>query len=74
MRGKSHLRLAQYLVEHYLPDAPKSCQIAFRIGCIEPDRNPATYLKGSIRCEDTIIKTHAGSCVPFLPVWSGRKS
>ena len=24
---------------------------AFLLGCIEPDRNPATYLKGSIRCQ-----------------------
>ena len=51
MRGKSHLRIAQYLVERYMPDVPKRCQTAFRIGCIEPDRNPATYLKGSIRCQ-----------------------
>ena len=51
MRGKSHLRIAQYLVEHYMPDVPKHCKTAFRIGCIEPDRNPATYLKGSIRCQ-----------------------
>lgn len=51
MRGKSHLRIADYLLEHYLPDIPKRYQTAFRIGCIEPDRNPATYLKGSIRCQ-----------------------
>lgn len=51
MRGKSHLRIAQYLIEHYLSDAPKRYQRAFQIGCIEPDRNPATYLKGSIRCQ-----------------------
>lgn len=51
MRGKSHLRIAEYLVDHYLPNVPKRCQAAFRIGCIEPDRNPATYLKGSIRCQ-----------------------
>ena len=49
MRGKSHLRIAQYLIEHYLPDAPKRYQRAFQIGCIEPDRNPATYLKGSLK-------------------------
>ncbi|MDY3224353.1 MAG: zinc dependent phospholipase C family protein [Candidatus Faecousia sp.] len=51
MRGKSHLRIARYLLDKYLPDIPKPCQTAFRIGCIEPDRNPATYLKGSIRCQ-----------------------
>lgn len=51
MRGKSHLRIAEYLVEHYLQGTPRRCQTAFRIGCIEPDRNPITYLKGSIRCQ-----------------------
>ena len=51
MRGKSHLCLGQYLVEKYMPNAPKRCIRAFLIGCIEPDRNPATYLKGSIRCQ-----------------------
>ena len=51
MRGKSHLRIAQYLLDHYMPDIPKRYQRAFRIGCIEPDRNPATYIKGSIRCQ-----------------------
>lgn len=51
MRGKSHLCLAQYLTDHYLTDVPKIYVKAFRIGCIEPDRNPITYLKGSIRCQ-----------------------
>lgn len=48
MRGKSHRLLGQYLVEHYMEDIPKRYQKAFLFGCIEPDRNPATYLKGSI--------------------------
>lgn len=30
---------------------PKACIAAFEIGCIEPDRNPVTYLKGSVRCQ-----------------------
>ena len=51
MRGKSHRCLGQYLVEKYMPNAPKRCIRAFLIGCIEPDRNPVTYLKGSIRCQ-----------------------
>ena len=51
MRGKSHLIIAQYLLDHYMPDIPKRYQLAFRLGCIEPDRNPATYLKGSLRCQ-----------------------
>lgn len=51
MRGKSHRCLGQYLAGHYMTDVPKSCVKAFQIGCIEPDRNPITYLKGSIRCQ-----------------------
>jgi len=48
MRGKSHRLLGQYLVEHYMDGVPRSYQKAFLFGCIEPDRNPATYLKGSL--------------------------
>lgn len=51
MRGKSHICLGHYLIEHYMPDAPKKYTRAFLIGCVEPDRNPATYLKGSLRCQ-----------------------
>lgn len=51
MRGKSHICLGHYLIEHYMPDAPKPYTRAFLIGCVEPDRNPATYLKGSLRCQ-----------------------
>lgn len=49
MRGKSHRCLGQYLAEHYLTNTPKRYVKAFLIGCIEPDRNPVTYLKGSLR-------------------------
>lgn len=49
MRGKSHRCLGRYLAEHYLSDAPQSHINAFLIGCVEPDRNPMTYLKGSFR-------------------------
>lgn len=51
MRGKSHKSLGKYLAEHYFPHTPKRFVRAFLIGCVEPDRNPATYLKGSIRRE-----------------------
>ena len=51
MRGKSHRYLGQYLAEHYIKDVPKAYTNAFLIGCVEPDRNPATYLKGSLRCQ-----------------------
>lgn len=49
MRGKSHYRLGKYLAEHYMEGvSPLNIQ-AFLIGCVQPDRNPATYLKGSLR-------------------------
>lgn len=51
MRGKSHQFLGRYLVQNYMSDAPKRYTRAFLLGCIEPDRNPATYLKGSIRSQ-----------------------
>lgn len=49
MRGKSHQQLGQYLAQRYMQHLPRRYVRAFLIGCIEPDRNPATYLKGSIR-------------------------
>lgn len=51
MRGKSHKSLGKYLAERYFPNTPKRYVRAFLIGCVEPDRNPATYLKGSLRRE-----------------------
>lgn len=51
MRGKSHSCLGNYLVQHYMNDVPHRYVRAFLLGCIEPDRNPATYLKGSLRCQ-----------------------
>lgn len=51
MRAQSHRHLGQYLVSHYMTHVPKHCIRAFLIGCIQPDRNPATYLKGSLRCQ-----------------------
>lgn len=34
-----------------MSEIPKRYVRAFLIGCIEPDRNPTTYLKGSFRCQ-----------------------
>lgn len=51
MRGKSHCQLGLYLANTYFPNIPSACRSAFLLGCIEPDRNPATYLKGSIRAQ-----------------------
>lgn len=48
MRGQSHLCLGNYLIEHYMPDISKYNARAFLTGCIQPDKNPLTYLKGSV--------------------------
>ena len=49
MCGKSHQHLGKHLARQYMQGIPKRYIYAFLIGCIQPDRNPATYLKGSIR-------------------------
>lgn len=51
MRGASHRCLGQYLAERYMGNVSERYIFAFQLGCIEPDRNPATYFKGSIRCQ-----------------------
>lgn len=51
MRGKSHHFLGQHLIRQYMPNIADIHKQAFLIGCVEPDRNPFTYLKGSIRCQ-----------------------
>lgn len=47
MRGKSHQYLGKFLAQQYMKTTPERYVKAFLIGCVEPDRNPATYLKGS---------------------------
>lgn len=51
---------------------------AFLLGCIEPDRNPATYLKGSIRCQwlrgHNYRNARALYACHFQPGWKRRKS
>lgn len=49
MRGKSHICLGQFLIDHYMQDLSPVCARAFLLGCIQPDRNPTTYFKGSVR-------------------------
>ena len=51
MRGKSHTQLGRYLADTYFSQAPRRCRRAFLLGCIQPDRNPSTYLKGSLRAQ-----------------------
>ena len=49
MNTNTHKHIARYLIQYAFQDAPALHRYAFLIGCIEPDKNPATYLKGSIR-------------------------
>lgn len=49
MRGKSHQYLGKFLAQQYMKDIPERYVRSFLIGCVEPDRNPVTYLKGSFR-------------------------
>ena len=49
MRAKSHRLLGKFLAQRYLGHIPKPCIRAFLAGCTQPDKNPATYLKGSLR-------------------------
>ncbi len=51
LKRKSHLRLGGELAQLYLSGRSRMAQNAFVFGCIEPDWNPMTYLKGSRRHE-----------------------
>ncbi len=48
MTAYTHRLLGRYIVENYFQGRPKRYIFAFIFGCIQPDRNPATYLKGSL--------------------------
>ncbi len=48
MKAKSHRTLGKYLADTYLPDVPRRYLFAFLTGCTQPDKNPTTYLKGSL--------------------------
>lgn len=49
MKSCSHRTLGQFLTTTYLQKYPKFCRSAFSFGCIQPDKNPTTYLKGSLQ-------------------------
>lgn len=51
MRRKSHRDLGCYLADRYMSHVSQIKIQAFLLGCVEPDHNPATYLKGSFRCQ-----------------------
>ncbi|MCI8524980.1 MAG: zinc dependent phospholipase C family protein [Oscillospiraceae bacterium] len=49
MKQESHRLLGRYLMGR-LPQRPtRTRSAAFYMGCVEPDRNPLSYCKGSIR-------------------------
>ena len=49
MKSNTHRSLGYYLIDTYMQEYPSFCRWVFSFGCIQPDKNPATYLKGSIR-------------------------
>lgn len=51
METKSHVFLARYLLNQISAFDSMKCQKAFIFGCIEPDFNMFSYLKGSLRCQ-----------------------
>lgn len=51
MRRKSHLYLGHALLDTFLPNLSALPARAFLLGCTEPDMNPTTYFKGSLRSQ-----------------------
>ena len=51
MKSTSHRMLAHYFIDIYLFNYSASCKKAFSLGCVQPDKNPTTYLKGSLRSQ-----------------------
>ena len=49
MRNKSHALMGKILLHEYLSEVPAAHARFFLLGCTQPDKNPATYLKGSLR-------------------------
>ena len=65
MRRQSHIAMGRFLIRTYLPNLPRQYARLFLIGCIQPDGNPATYLKGSIRAQ-WFQGHNFGNASPFL--------
>ncbi len=49
MKLEGHTALGNYLIKRYLSQVSPMERSAFLLGCQWPDRNPTTYLKGSIK-------------------------
>ena len=65
MRRQSHIAMGHFLLRYYLPNLPRQYARLFIIGCIQPDGNPATYLKGSLRAQ-WFQGHNFGNASPFL--------
>lgn len=48
MTTKSHYDFGNYLLKNYVQFNSDSANTAFLLGCVEPDVNVATYLRGSL--------------------------
>ncbi len=57
MKSICHRQLGKALASHYLNGLTPAERTAFLLGCVEPDRNPATYLKGSLH--GPILRGHS---------------
>lgn len=51
MTTKSHYALALYLLRNTIDLNSAFAKAAFILGCVEPDLNVTTYLKGSLSCQ-----------------------
>lgn len=51
MRRASHMAMGRFLLREYLPGISGRNARLFLLGCVQPDQNPTTYLKGSVRSQ-----------------------
>lgn len=51
MKTIDHKLLANELIEEFMPKATRLSKKAFYLGCIEPDYNPLSYLRGSLKAK-----------------------
>lgn len=51
MQTQDHLLLGKYLWRRFIRNGVPARRTAFLAGCTEPDRNPLTYLRGSMHHE-----------------------
>lgn len=71
MRRKSHICLGNYLIDQYMLSAKKWHRRMFLFGCVQPDMNPLTYLKGSLRAR-WLCGHHYPNAKPFMERISQR--